>query len=246
MSTPYSIRTDNLKKYRSSLRQRIAEGGNAPTDSAYFHKKISLNSPKAPEYNEKSSSVSNKALMSPFSKAESDTNSEFNKTLDSKVSVSSISIEEKQMMIQMQRKLEMIESKLNYFMEESSSNDHSQRTGVPILSNEETKFLEQARYELYSRFEPNSEYHKSMSKSSLQGAEDRSVLSEYLVGGSVRNKDGFTAQNNINNGGLKNNFRQNRLTSDLNSVQVESYEVSNQHGGGKLTLIMGLSSLEIF
>ena len=85
------------------------------------------------------------------------------------MSASSASVEEKYIMLEMQRKLEMIESKLNYFMDESKYDQEYDRTSFPILDHNESKFLEHARKQLNMPSELSSKPKTSITRSSVQG-----------------------------------------------------------------------------
>lgn len=89
-----------------------------------------------------------------------------------------MTVEEKTLMMEMQKKLELIESKLNYFIGGKSvkTGRHSQ----PILDTEESKFLSEARDKLYGQFESPSEALRSY-RSSLHG-EEESTISKFTYG----------------------------------------------------------------
>lgn len=215
MNKAYFRRGDDSVKYRKAIKKRIDLHSN----------KITLKEVKP-------NTAKNRYIVSPFSRAESE-KSAFNKTIDSKDSISSMSIEEKQLMIQMQKKLEGIENKLNFFMQEVTNRTSFGASEKHLLSPEENKFLEKAKHEIYAKAEPNTEYRKSFSKSSLQGNEEGSVKSENFIMQSFRKSNVKVKFESENNSNAKHNLRLTTFTNDTNSTCNEASEVSNQHGGRK-------------
>lgn len=84
------------------------------------------------------------------------------------------------MMHQMQLKLEQIENKLNYFLQNSPKKLGSDRDSLQILDFEESEFLEKARKEIYSKHDKPFDIAKSY-KSSMNGTEEKSVASAYGI-----------------------------------------------------------------
>lgn len=80
----------------------------------------------------------------------------------------------------MQLKLEQIENKLNYFIQNSPKKLGSDRNSLQILDFDESEFLEKARKEIYSKYDKPFDIAKSY-KSSVNGTEDKSVASEYSM-----------------------------------------------------------------
>lgn len=91
--------------------------------------------------------------------------------------MSSVSNEERIMMAQMQKKLDLIETKLNYFLDGKKSHLMTERNSLPVLDPEECRFLEEARQELYSKYDAPSNYPRSF-RSSVNGAEGYSTTTD--------------------------------------------------------------------
>ena len=80
----------------------------------------------------------------------------------------------------MQKKLEAIENKLNFFIESSPKKTPSESQSIPVLDSDEAKLLQQARKEIYAKFETPSEPTKSF-RSSVNGAKEKSMASDQVV-----------------------------------------------------------------
>lgn len=88
---------------------------------------------------------------------------------DSKLSSSPPSITERHLMVEMQKKLELIENKLNFFMEESKWDKGFEKNAFQILDSEESKFIEQARRQLNLQRESVDKQKQANTKYSVQG-----------------------------------------------------------------------------
>lgn len=130
----------------------------------------------------------------------------------------SVSNEERIIMAQMQKKLDLIESKLNYFLDGKKNNLLTERNSVPMLDPEDCRFLEEARQEIYSKYDATSNYPRSF-RSSINGAEGYSTTSDRIFKSHTKNNNVWDSARSM------------KHKQDAYATEEESNTVSSQHGG---------------